>query len=159
MTARRTHRLFMLLICVALWCSFLPAQTVKTATIRILDAKTGSLIATSDFLIRVDHKEEVHGNWVQQNEDGTAKLTLPPEASIITVVAKYNATTDLYVNCDSVRDKPEPVSHWYAVSEILSSGVVAPNGCSKRTAVAKPGDFVFFVRRRNWHEEMKDMAQ
>jgi hypothetical protein len=149
----------MLVICVALWCSFSQAQTVKTATIRMLDARNGSLIATSDFLIRVDHKEEFHGNWVQQNEDGTGKLILPPDASIVTAVAKYNATTDLYINCDSVRDKPDPIAHWYAVSEILTSGVVAPNGCSKHTAIAKPGEFVFFVRRRNWHEEMKDMDQ
>jgi len=25
--------------------------------------------------------------------------------------------------------------------------------------VAKPGEFVFFVRQRNWHEQYKDFSQ
>jgi hypothetical protein len=41
------------------------------------------------------------------------------------------------------------------VPDILKSGVVAPNDCSKRTAQAKPGEFVVFVRRINWREQMQ----
>jgi hypothetical protein len=136
-----------------------PAQTPKTITVRMLDAKTGVPIATSDFLIRIDHKEELHGNWVQLNEDGTGKLTLPADAVLVTFEAKYNGDTDIYVNCDGVRDKPAPVPHWYAISAILASGVAAPNGCSKHTAVAKPGEIVFFARKRNMQEQFKEYSQ
>jgi hypothetical protein len=39
---------------------------------------------------------------------------------------------------------------------------VAPDGCgtakqaAKVKATAKPGEFVFFVRKKNWHEENSD---
>ena len=122
----------------------------------MMDAKSGDLLPTSDFLIRIDHQDDEHGNWVKQNEDGSGRLTLPANASIVAMSAKYNMATNLYVNCDSVRDKPEPVVHWYTISEILASGVAAPNECSKHTTVAKPGEFVFYVRQRNWHEQYKD---
>jgi hypothetical protein len=140
----------------------LPAQTAqstKTITVKMLDAKTGALIATSDFLVRVDHKEDLHGNWVQLNDDGSGKVTLPGDAELVTFEAKYNEDTVIYVNCDSVRDKPAPVPHWYAISTILASGVAAPNGCSKHTAVAKPGELVFFVRKQNWQEQLKEYSQ
>ena len=137
-------------------CGFCQAPDTKTITIRMIDAKTGDLIPTSEFLIRIDHQEDQHGTWVKQNEDGSGKLTLPAKAQIVAADAKYDSSTTIYVNCDSVRDKPEPVAHWYTISEILASGVVAPNECSKHTAVAKPGEFVFFVRQRNWKEQYQD---
>jgi hypothetical protein len=64
----------------------------------------------------------------------------------------------VYVNCDSAKDKDSPVPRWYALSDILASGVAAPNGCSKRTALAQPGEFVFYVRKQNWQEQMKDYS-
>jgi hypothetical protein len=137
----------------------LPAQPPKIITLKMLDSRSGKLIETSEFLIQVDHKDDVYGNWVELNDDQTGKLTLPPNASFVAAQAKYNATTDIYINCDSVRDKPVPLLHWYSVSEILTSGVVAPNGCSRHTAVAKPGQFVFFVRQRNWREQIKDLGE
>lgn len=173
MTARRTHSLLLLMVSMvvpmvvsmAALTGFLPAQTAqsaptpKTITIRMLDARTGTPIATSDFLIRIDHKEDLHGNWVQLNDDGSGKVTLPGDAELVTFEAKYNEDTVIYVNCDSVRDKPAPVPHWYAISTILASGVAAPNGCSKHTAVAKPGELVFFVRKQNWQEQLKEYSQ
>src|SRR5208337_5630169 len=96
----------------------------------------------------------VHANWVRQNEDGTGRLTVPQDASLLAAQATYDNTMQIYVNCDSSKEK-DPVARWYAVSDILTTGIVAPTGCSQRTAVAKPGEFVFFVRRRNWVEQMK----
>jgi hypothetical protein len=137
-------------------CGYSQAPATKTITLRMIDAKTGQMIPTSDFLIRIDHQEDQHGNWVKQNEDGSGKLTLPANAVIVAAESKYASSTTLYVNCDSVRDKPEPVIHWYSLSDILALGVAAPNECSKHTAVAKPGELVFFVRQRNWKEQYKD---
>ena len=156
MTVRSLHRLLLIMVLMIAVCGFSQAPATKTITLRMMDAKTGSLISTSDFLIRIDHHEDEHGNWVKQNEDGSGRLTLPADAVIVAVDGKYNSTTTLYVNCDSVRDKPEPIVHWYTISEILASGVAAPNDCSKHTAVAKPGELVFFVRQRNWKEQYKD---
>jgi hypothetical protein len=156
MTVRRSLSLLLLLVSITAVSGYSQAPATKTITIRMLDAKTGQMIPTSDFLIRIDHQQDQHGNWVKQNEDGSGKLTLPANAMIVAVESKYDSSTTLYVNCDSVRDKPEPVIHWYSLSDILASGVAAPNECSKHTAVAKPGEFVFFVRQRNWREQYKD---
>jgi len=51
----------------AAFCGVLCAQTGKTITLRMMDGKTGRLIATSDFLARIDHQQTVHANWVTMN--------------------------------------------------------------------------------------------
>jgi hypothetical protein len=80
---------------------------------------------------------------------------LPKQAAVLAVGAKYDSGMTMYVNCDSAKDKGEPVARWYTISDILTTGVVAPNACSKRTAVAKPGEFVLFIRPQNWREEVQ----
>jgi hypothetical protein len=48
------------------------------------------------------------------------------------------------------------------VDEILRSGVAMPNECYKgkyaeaTRSIPKPGMFVFFVRKNNWHEMPPD---
>ena len=41
----------------------------------------------------------------------------------------------------------------YPVSTIVASGFVASNNCSKRTATAKPGELIIFVRPATWWEK------
>jgi adhesin HecA-like repeat protein len=152
---------------IAALCGSLLAQNDKTITVRMLDSRTGKLIATSDFLVRVNHDQTLHGNWIVQNDDGTGKLTVPADAAVLSVQATYDSATMVYVNCDTNKDlgssdHAAALDHWYPISAILASGVVAPNGCAgkkipeKLQVVAKPGEFVFFVRKRNTREEFKD---
>lgn len=163
--ARGSHRLLFLLLGMAAFSGAVWAQAVAARatsdgkiTVRMLDAKTGRLIPTSDFLIRVDHEDEMHAhaNWVTQNEDGTGALTLPANAIIVSVQGKYNSSTEIYVNCDSVEKNTLPVLHWYTIAEILKTGIVAPNQCSKLKDIAKPGEFVLFVRKLNFREQYRD---
>jgi carbohydrate-selective porin OprB len=146
----------------AAFCGLLRAQTEKTITLRMLDSKTGRLIATSDFLVRTDHQQTIHANWVALNEDGTGKLIVPKDVTVLAIQGTYNSSMDIYVNCDSATQRDYPVDRWYPVSGILTSGVVAPNGCGKPAAVAKfkpiakPGEFIFFVRKPNLREQMQD---
>ena len=162
----QTHRALYLLLCIAAVsiCSPLCAQTGKTVTIRMLDSRTGILIASSDYLVRIDHEETAHGNWVVKNEDGSGKLTLPGNAIAISVRATYDSNTVMYVNCDAAKDvgsanRAPGLDRWYKVADILESGVVAPNGCAGKKipdrlqVVAKPGEFVFFVRKLNAKEQ------
>jgi hypothetical protein len=154
-------------------CAHLSAQAVKTVTLRMIEGRTGRLIATSDFLVQINHQQEQHANWVTQNEDGTGKLTLPPEATEISIHGLYDSSMSIYVNCDGQKGKgileeqglkETPVSpdHWYSIADILASGIVAPNGCvkkkdaEKQKFTAKPGEFVFFVRKKNWREDSED---
>jgi hypothetical protein len=67
-----------------------------------------------------------------------------------------------YVNCDSTLENTVRVGRWYSISEVLASGVVAPNGCGKPKdaakikPAAKPGEFVFLVRRMSTSERWRE---
>jgi hypothetical protein len=162
---RRSHRLFLLFVLLAAVSASVSAQTDQTVIVRMLDTRTGLLIASSNYLVRVNHQTEEHGDWIKKNEDGSGSLTLPAEANVLTVHATYENATLTYVNCDSDKDRgsadhaPFPV-HWYPVAAILSTGVVAPNNCvgkkipEKLQVVAKPGEYVFFVRPLSSREHL-----
>ena len=156
-TAHTARRVFLLFVCLIALCGYLRAQTRKTITVRMVDTKTGLLIASSNFLVRIDHQQEQHGDWVKMNDDGTGNLTLPANADVISIHATYESATLIYANCDADKDHataehaPYP-DRWYSVATILESGIAAPNDCigkkvpEKLQVVAKPGEFVFFVR-------------
>jgi hypothetical protein len=154
---RRTYCILALFVCIAALCGTVRAQAVKPIIIKMLDGRTGKLVATTGFMVRINHEETVHANWVVQNEDGTGTLTLPLDASILTIQGTYDSSMEVYLNCDAGA-KTETSDHWYTVSDILATGVVAPNGCGKQKAAAKPGEFVFYVRRQNWRELMKELS-
>jgi len=169
MIQRTKHVLHMLLLCTAASCGLLSAQGAqpgKTITVRMLDSKTGILIASSDYLVRVDHQETVHGNWVVRNEDGSGKLTVPGDATALSVRSTYESNTLIYINCDAAKDLGSAdhapgLDRWYQIADIVASGVVAPNGCAgkkipdKLQVIAKPGEFVFFVRKLNAKEQFQ----
>jgi len=155
-------------LCLFGLCGTMFAQSDRiTVTVRMLDSRTGLLIASSNFLVRVNHGETVHGDWVRQNEDGTGALTLPPDAEEVSIHATYESATLLYANCDAEKDRGSAdhaanSDHWYPVKAVVESGVVAPNGCvgkkvpERLQVVAKPGEFVFFVRRLNAAERFRE---
>jgi hypothetical protein len=138
-------------------------QPAKTITIRMIDSKTLKLIKTTDFLIQINHQQDMHANWVESNDDGSGRMTVPDEAKLIFIQAKYDNSMSIYVNCDTEIKGKIPTfgtqgeDHWYPVADILNTGVVTHNGCGKGiddpSFVAKPGEFVFFVRKHNWRED------
>lgn len=165
---RWTYRIFIFFLCTAALSAFLCAQTERVITIRMIDGRTGKLVAISNYLVRVDHEQTVHANWVTQNEDGSGKLTLPRKASLLSIQGTYESAEQIYLNCDVAGDKNKHGDHWYDIATILSTGVSTPNGCAKphdaaklstdarQMMVAKPGEFVFFVRKRNMLEQTQE---
>ena len=164
---QQTRRMLNLLLCMIACCGSLCAQTERTITLRMLDGKSGKLIATSNFLVRIDHQQTVHGNWVVQNEDGTGKLTVPGDAVLLSVRATYDSATSIYANCDANKylgssARGPALDRWYKISDILAIGVAAPNNCIGKKVpnypqvFAKPGEFVFFVRRLNAAEQFHE---
>lgn len=125
----------------------------------MVDSKTGQPIASSEIEVTIRAamiSSEKHGIaplYFRPDKDGVATASFPPEASIIAVHSYYSKARWSYVNCDAVKDRRE---HWYPLTEILASGIVASNSCSKRKAVAKPGEFIFFVRPMTFGEKMKE---
>jgi len=144
-----------------------PPPGSRTIILRMIDNKTGQPISSTELLVQVNHQKDYHADWVHLDDNDAAVLTLPADATLISIHAKYDLSLSLYVNCDTQQGRnvtntgalPDP---WYPVAEILSAGTVAPNGCGRSKEVdkmkftAKPGEFVFFVRKRNWRESSLD---
>ncbi len=145
-------RTFVALSCAAVLCASLHAQSDNTIHIRLLDGKTGLPVEASNYLVRIDHHDTVHNEWVHMNDDGTVVVALPSDAREIAVKATYDLSMETYINCDTARETDKERDIWYPISRILQSGLVAPNECSQTNYTAKPGEFVFFVRKRTWRE-------
>jgi hypothetical protein len=140
---------------IAAFCVALNAQAVQTISIRLLDGKTGLPVKASNFIVRVDHNDTLHPEWVKINDDGTVVVTLPADAKEISVKATYGMGMDTYVNCDAAKENDKERNIWYPISTILNAGVVAPDECAKTDFKAKPGEFIFFVRKRAWHDNLE----
>lgn len=128
------------------------AQDSKTISVKLRDGKTGLPVKADNFLVRVDHHDTILNEAVQINDDGTVIVTVPPDATQISFKATYNSSMDIYINCDAAKQSDKERDIWYPIATILQSGVVAPNECGKTEYKAKPGEFVFFVRKRDWRD-------
>ena len=133
----------------------LHAQSTTSISIRLLDGKTGLPVKASNFLVRVDHNDTVHPDWVTINDDGTVIVTLPADAKEISVKATYDMGMDTYINCDAAKESDKERNIWYSIATILSTGIVAPDECAKTDFKPKPGEFLFFVRKRSWHDNLE----
>jgi hypothetical protein len=124
----------------------------RTIVIRMIDSKTGLQIPTSSFMVYFadSAKTAEWGRspdlWVHPEKDGTGKITPPPSAAVLSVFAPNGQDGWAYVKCDTVTKAGAYQDHWYSISTIVASGIVAPNRCSGKGYIAKPGEFVFFVR-------------
>jgi len=138
------------------------AQPGPTVTIRILDGKTGQPINPSNLMIRVDHKDQLFNEALTLNGADPATAVLPLSAKVLSVEGSYDSSTEIYVNCDADTGKDGGTLKWYSIADIMKTGVVTPNLCFKGKfqnsfkVTAKPGEFVFFVRGRNWRNVLSD---
>jgi hypothetical protein len=136
-------------------CTPSNAQSDRTITIRMLESKTGTLVTPTKFQVNVNTKDYSHLESISPNKDGLGELVVKGDVTMISIQALYQPGDHIFVNCDMVKDTVSFLTHWYEVPEIFSTGTVAPNRCSKLKAVAKPGEFIFFIRPMNWYEKLK----
>lgn len=141
-------------------CGTVHAETAKTIVLRVFNGKTGRPVVPTGYQVRVDHLTTLHPDWVKQNDDGTAVVTVPPETGVVALHLAYDNSMEIYVNCDAERNAFGDV--WYPVSQILTKGYVAANGCGKAKVnekyktTAAPGELILFVREKNWKERAQD---
>ena len=141
-------------------CAVLHAEPGKTIVLRVFDGKTGRPVVPTGYQVRIDHLTMVHPDWVKQNEDGTAELTIPADAAVVALHLAYDNSMEIYINCDAERNSFGDV--WYPVSQIMTKGFVAANGCGKPRVndkyktTAAPGELILFVREKNWKERAQD---
>lgn len=142
------------------FCGVLHAEPGKTIVLRIFDGKTGRPVVPTGYQVRVDHLTMLHPDWVKQNDDGTAELTIPADAGVVALNLAYDNSMEIYVKCDAEKNTFGDV--WYPVSQIMAKGYVAANACGKAKVnekyktTAAPGELILFVREKNWKERAQD---
>jgi hypothetical protein len=150
-------------LCASLHAQDLHTLDTKIIKVFVLDGRTGHSLSPTGFQVRVDHIKTSHGDWVKPNDDGYGELTLPAQASSVSMRFSYDSNMEIYVNCDEDKDKEKennrPKDLWYSVLDILTKGVIVPNTCVKpknagkiKVPELKPGEIVFYVRPKNWIE-------
>lgn len=156
---RRTFGLLLLVGLIGL-CGVLRAESDKTIILKVYDGKSGKPVVPTGYQVRVDHLTMLHPDWVKQNDDGTAEMTIPAESSVVALHLAYDNSMEIYVACDAEKNAFGDV--WYTVSEIMKKGLVAANACGKSKVnekyktTAAPGELILFVRERNWKERAQD---
>jgi hypothetical protein len=133
------------------------APAATTITIRMYDARTGHQIKPDNFVVRFDHQDDVHNESLKIDDEGTGQIAVPAGVSFLAVEGTFNASMELYMNCDAGKEKDDHRRHWYAIPTILGTGVTAPNECfngkyERPRVDVKPGEFLFYVRSRNWRD-------
>jgi hypothetical protein len=157
--ARKTTALF-LFVCAIVLCGAMEAESSQTIVLKIFDGKTRKALEPTGYQVRVDHQQMLHPDWVKQNEDGTATLTVPEGTHEIALHLAYQDSMELYISCDA--DKNAFGDVWYLVPQIMSKGFVAANGCAKPKVnekyktTAAPGELILFVREKNWKERAEE---
>jgi hypothetical protein len=144
------------LVCAMVICASLHAQDAKLITVQLRDGKSGAPITPSNFLLRIDHSETVHSEWVKIYDNGTVLIRVPDDAKDVSLQATYDSGMSTYINCDVAKQKDKERESWYPIDLILKAGVVAPNECGKTVYSAKAGEFVFFVRKRNALDKLRN---
>jgi hypothetical protein len=157
---RRARCVILCMACAV--AGMLHAQAGKTIVIKLRDGKTGESVTPSNLQVRFNHQAEASGQWTDQKDDGSTEVKLPDDAKSVSVRASYLNSLEYYVNCDVAKQRNTSGETWYPIDEILSSGISAPNDCVKPKPTdkvkvdAKPGEFVLYVRKRNWKEQVTE---
>jgi hypothetical protein len=155
-------RIFFALILASALCAPVHAQATQIVTVRLIDGKTGQPIVPSNLMVRIDHLNAIHNEFLQLDDDGTGKVTVPAGTSFLSIQGTYESSMNIYVNCDAGMEKNTSTIHWYSIAVILNSGVAIPNECYKGKfadathVTPKPGEFILFVRKNSWHEVAPD---
>ena len=132
-----------------------PARII---TIVMADGKTGKTLIPNNFVIRFNHLNAIRNETLVVDDDGSGRVKVLANATLISVQGTYHNSIDLYVNCDAGMERDTSTLHWYPIADIVNTGVAAPNECYKgkyaKTAAIPPvpGEFIFYVREIGWHD-------
>jgi hypothetical protein len=121
------------------------------------DGRTGRQIAPDNFLVRFDHQDDIRSGGLRIDDDGTGQIAIPAGATFLSVQGTYDRSMDIYLNCDSGKERNDRRLHWYSIATILSTGVIAPNECyngkyERPRIQVKAGEFLFYVQQHNWRD-------
>jgi len=135
----------------------------QTATIHvwIIDGRTGRPISAMNFAF-VDYHTDETGKYrddlngrktVTTSVEGDSYIANPDAHGVLV----FNGMNSMWTACSKQKfydgdTHKYGADHLYPVSTVMSSGLVAKNDCSRRTASAKAGELVIFIRPTTWWE-------
>ena len=140
------------------------AQTV-TIHVRVLDGRTGKNLSGMNLGF-VDYHTDRDGSTdtdlngrmiVETSPDGDSYLANPDPHGVLVFNVLGNRN-GVWTPCTRQKLFDRSMrkygnEHLYPVSTIVASGFVARNDCSRRTATARPGELVIFIRPVTWWEK------
>jgi len=161
MSARKICSLMLLAAAAA--ASTLCAQAPRTFTVRVFDGRTGAPVSPDNIQVRINHQSDPQVGWVKMGDDGSAVVTVPAAATVLSVRATFDNGMEYYVNCDVARQRDITKESWYSLADVLAQGLAIPNECGKSRSASdlkievKPGEFVLLVRKHNLRDRAEEM--
>lgn len=139
------------------------AQTA-TIHVRVLDGRTGKNLSGMNLAF-VDYHTDPDGSThadlngrmtVRTSVDGDSYTANPGAHGVL--VFNWLDKDGVWIPCTRQKlydsdTRTYGSEYLYPVSTIVASGLVANNNCSRRTATAKPGELIIFVRPATWWEK------
>jgi hypothetical protein len=139
------------------------AQTA-TIHIRVVDGRTGKNLSGMNLTFVDYHNDrdgithpDLNGRMiVKTSADGDSYVANPDAHGVL--VFNVLGSSGAWIPCTRQKlydssTRTYGSEHLYPVSTIVASGLVANNNCSKKTATAKPGELIVFLRPPTWWEK------
>jgi hypothetical protein len=140
----------------------LVAQTA-TIHVRVIDGRTGKNLSGMNLAFLDYHIGSDGNTHADLNGRMTGKTSAESDSYIANpdprgVLVFNGLGSGLWIPCTGQKfydteTRTYGSEHLYPVSTIVASGLVAKNNCSKRTATAKPGELIIFIRPATWWEK------
>ena len=125
------------------------AEKPISISIRVMNSRNGKPVPHRSVEVWLD-KNRDHKRWGTTDDEGVVEVEIPHDTEVI------DAYVYDYVDCTfDEKAKPKYFQLSIKVSEIIQTGVQAPNHCSKRKMAAKPGELVLFTRTLTWWERAR----
>jgi hypothetical protein len=147
--ARSAAAAFLLLtafVGIGSWTTCLSAQTI---TIRLLNAKSGNPMGSK--MVTIQWRKSWDQSVIAFDNHGLGTVDVPSGEHEFTIIAgpkvgkEPNRTP--YIDCNETR-----MELLVQVSLVLEKGYVLENRCGRKSAVAHPGEIVFWVLPNPWWE-------
>jgi hypothetical protein len=120
----------------------------QTITIRLLDGKTGRSLSDKNVTLLWSPDYFPPGSVIYFGKDGIGTVKVPSGSEFFIMRGGPKIGKEPYripfINCNALM--PEMIQ----VSQVLKRGYVPGNTCSKKTAVPRPGEIVFWAMPTPW---------
>ena len=126
-----------------LLASAVAEQPAQTITIRLLNGKSGRAMSNKNVTLEWFPNPSMLGTEVHLGEDGIGKVEVPVGADHLIVMGGPKVGKEPYripfLDCN------EPMTAKIQIAQVLKSGYVPGNTCSKKSAVPRSGEIVFWA--------------